>query len=292
MAISCPAIECTHTARVKRYPDGSLEIMAASAPLWRDAGWEPRDGTSRGPAAVSMPSSEGTAAADRKASLDRSQRRARAALRDKALCTPMRYFITLTLDPARVRDRRDMAALVKLLRAWLDNRVRRKGLAYVLVPERHQDGALHLHGLVTGGLVLRDSGTVKRAGGGKPRKPRSAKQRGEWLAEGGQVVYNVADWPWGFSTALELRGEYAAAVGYVCKYISKDAEKIGGRWYFSGGDLGAPEVSLCDLSFEDVAAMEGAYVTDITPVENWGFSLAIFRTKCAENAPEIPKNPG
>ena len=72
-------------------------------------------------------------------------RRAASKLRDIALCNDFRYFVTLTLDPAKI-DRHDMDALVRVLNRWADNRVRRHGLRYVLVPERHKDGAIHLHG--------------------------------------------------------------------------------------------------------------------------------------------------
>ena len=58
------------------------------------------------------------------------------------------------------------------------------------------------------------------------------------------------DWKLGFSTAIELYGEYRSAVGYVCKYISKAQEKIGGRWYYSGGQLDKPSVSLTDIDFD------------------------------------------
>ena len=209
-------------------------------------------------------------------------RRARAQVRDLALCTPFRWFVTLTLDRARV-DRYDMKEITRHLNHWLDNQVRRRGLSYVLVPERHRDGAIHFHGFFNDALEAADSGTLSLPGSKTPRKPRSARQRAEWLAQGAHPVFNLPGWPWGFTTAIELYGEYPRAVNYVCKYIGKDGEKIGGRWYYSGGSLGRPEVSYEDISYREVAALPGAFT--FTP-EGSGLGFALARVP-AEHYKEV-----
>lgn len=173
--------------RVKRYPCApeAFEIMACSEPVFRtESGLEVRnrafwagDAPAARPApraAVKRPA----AAANAAANAERSMRRAAAQMRDICLSTPFRYFVTLTLDPAKI-DRHDMEALTKVLNRWADNRVRRNGLAYVLVPERHKDGAIHLHGFITESIALSDSGTLKLPGAKRPQRPRSAKQRAD-----------------------------------------------------------------------------------------------------------------
>lgn len=169
------------------------------------------------------------------------------------MCNPFRYFVTLTLN-AEVVDRYDMPTITKRLNTWLDNNVRRRGLAYVLVAERHKDGAIHFHGLFNDALPVVDSGHHDT---------------------GGHRIYNLPRWGYGFSTAIELYGDYDKAVGYVCKYIGKGDEKIGGRWYFSGGDLRRPEVEYFDLSIRDAEEMENAYAFDIPEA---GLSFVQFRT--------------
>ena len=239
-----------HNARVKIYPDGSQDVLACEAPIFGFGGWE-EEGRRAKPRR-----SEG----EPKGDPERAIRRAKAQVRDLALCTPFRWFVTLTLSPERVRDRHDPAEVTRHLNHWLDNQVRRKGLCYVLVPERHKDGAIHFHGFFNDALEAVDSGTIIRHGGGKPRRPRGAAQAAQWLAEGGHRVYNLPGWSWGFTTAIELYGTYSKAVGYVCKYIGKDqGEKFGGRWYYSGGRLGRPEVAYTDLPLEDLAQEEGAF---------------------------------
>ena len=219
-----------YRSRMKIYPDGRREIMYALRPTFTpgnpDAEQKPkqkrkkdeRSGFRHSDAAKDE-SNEVSETADA-SNFDRSRRRARAKVRDIALANQFRWFVTLTLDASKV-DRYDIAESVKHLRTWLDNRVRRCGLAYVLVPERHKDGAIHFHGLFTDAVKTVDSGHKDTSG---------------------HTVYNLPEWTLGFSTAIELYGNYAQAVSYVCKYIGKQGEKCGGRWYFSGGKLEKPQI--------------------------------------------------
>lgn len=185
-------------------------------------------------------------------------------VKDLALSNDFRYFVTLTLDKQYV-DRYDVGSVVKRLSTWCDNRVRRQGLKYVLVPELHKDGALHFHGLINDVLPVSDSGTLDR-GSGKPVRPRSSRQRELWLAEGAHIVYNLPSWSLGFSTAIELYGDRTAAVGYVCKYIGKGLsagegkpQRIGHRWYFSGGQLDRPFVECYDVDIDALRALPDAH---------------------------------
>ena len=254
-----------HTARLKTYPGGRVEVLVCDKAIFGGDGWEEhgKERRPRGRKKEREPQ-------DR--DVGRAVRRARAQVRDLALCNPFRWFVTLTLDKSRV-NRYDMAEITRHLNHWLDNQVRRKGLAYVLVPERHQDGAVHFHGFFNDALEAVDSGTVSLPGQKRPRRPRSARQRAQWLEQGGHPVYNLPGWGWGFSTAIELYGEYDRAVGYVCKYIGKGMEaspngdgapaKVGGRWYYSGGALARPEVTYADLELREAMAEPGAYRYDL-----------------------------
>lgn len=244
--------------------------MACTKPIFRMGGWEERNAKKGRRRKAGEPSCSDAV---------RSCRRAKAAVRDIAMCNPMSYFVTLTLDGDKV-DRHDMPSITRKLNSWLSNQVQRRGLKYVLVPERHKDGAVHFHGFFNDALPVTDSGTVVPPGGGKPRRPRSKAQRAEWLSAGGRVVYNLPGWTLGFTTAMELYGEYSRAVSYVCKYIGKDmreqgsAEKVGGRWYYSGGELASPEVEYADIEWRDLISEKGAYSFT---VEEAGCAFAILR---------------
>lgn len=266
-----------HNTRIKRYPDGSADIVVGSRPFGGgEAAAEPQrydyivlpsplprqtaeeayaelerdaiqcDG-------VDTEAQERAAAANRA----RAQRRARVAVRDLGLCNEWSYFVTLTLDRRRV-DRYDPAAVVKKMKSWLDNRVRRDGLCYVLVPEHHKDGAIHFHGFFNDALPVTDSGH------------RDSK---------GHQVFNLPDWSLGFSTAIGLYGDKAAAVAYCCKYVAKQQEKIGGRWYYSGGRLRRPEVEWTDMPWEEAAQMG-------EPFQVEGLPWTRFVRVRAEGAPE------
>lgn len=273
-----PEADVRRNCRVKRYPDGSAVVLLSDRAIFRVPGWEEVNPRRRRNVAeelselsdsydVAELSQYAIARLDERdaqrasASLARAQRRAKAAVRDLGMCNEWRFFVTLTLDAAKV-DRYDVAVITRRLNTWLDNHVRRDGLAYVLVPERHKDGAIHFHGFFNDALRAVDSGTIDR-GKGKPQRPRSAKQRAEWIAAGGHVVYNLPAWDFGFTTAIELYGSRRAAVGYVSKYIAKQMQpdgtpgKIGGRWYYSGGALRRPRVEFCNVDFDAFSAYTG-----------------------------------
>lgn len=236
-----------HNGRLKVYPDGGAEFLCADRSIFRESGFELCGSNGE------EHTDKDKVASDAAASLERSKRRARSMVADLIRTNELDVFCTFTLDPTKI-DRYDAAAAFKKLHNWLDNCVRRKGLQYVLVPEYHKDGAVHFHACINRALSLVDSGTIDRHDGCKPRKPRSKAERQAWLEAGGGVVYNVADWHLGFSTAIEMYGDRSAAISYVCKYISKSCGKIGGRWYYSGGDLRLPVVYTCDVNYNAVAA--------------------------------------
>ena len=226
----------TYNARMYTYPDGSRDILAAQLPIFRSPDSVGESGEQRhGAARVAGKKSEGD---DRL----RSVRRARAQIRRLALANSFEWFVTLTLDQAKV-DRYDPSAIMRKVNSWLSNMVRRKGLRYILVPELHKDGAYHFHGFFAAdGLQTVDSGHVDK---------------------GGHPVYNLPQWTLGFSTAIRLYGDYHQAVGYTCKYIGKqNGERPMGRWYYSGGDLKEPIAEVFDVNFGQLSEMEDAFTFD------------------------------
>lgn len=198
---------------------------------------------------------------DKDASALSSRRRAKRKIFDYVICNGFDCFVTLTLDAGQI-DRGDYKAVIKKLGTYLDNRVRRNGLRYVGVPELHKNGGLHFHfAMNSDALKLTDSGTVSVRGRKKPIKVSTAKRLNippsDW-----HTVYNVADWKLGFSTAIMTYGDRGAVANYLSKELNKSVqkavgesgtlEKIGGRWYLSGGKLQKPVVELGNVDFEAV----------------------------------------
>lgn len=196
--------------------------------------------------------------------LDASRRRARRKIFDYLICNEWDYFLTLTLDGAKIG--RDYDTAIKKLNSFLGNRVRRHGLKYIGVPEYHKRGGVHFHFAVSGGgFHLVDSGTVSIDGRKKPVKIATAKRLGVSPSDC-HTVYNVTDWTVGFSTAIAVHGARGALAGYLCKELSKSeqktTEKIGGRWYLSGGKLCKPVVQVFNSNFDDVTEFSYDVNTD------------------------------
>lgn len=193
--------------------------------------------------------------------LDCSRRRARRKIFDYIICNPFDCFITLTLDKALI-DRSDYGAVIKKLNDFLSNRVRRKGLIYVGVPEYHKNGGLHFHFCVnSSAFKLNDSGCVSVEGRKRPIK-RSTAKRLNIPCDKFHTVYNVTDWKLGFSTAIMTYGDRGCLAHYMRKELDKDCQKrltvdgyvdkIGGRWYYSGGKLKKPIIKLDNRNFDDL----------------------------------------
>lgn len=180
---------------------------------------------------------------DRDGSLQ-SWNRAQKRAYDYIRCNPdLNMFVTLTFDPEQV-DRQSWENIVSKINDWLDNRVRRRGLKYILCPEYHLDGqSIHFHGLMNeSGLKLVNA--VNPRTGGK-------------LYRNGKTVYNIEDFPFGFTTAIRVTGAEAskACAGYIFKYMRKQGgQRIGGRYFLAGGELVRPQYIYLDLDYSAVEA--------------------------------------
>ena len=260
-----------HSTKILKYPDGSFDLICSTDADFGQAGWEERTAKPEAPAyrnhmllgytsagklrirdvrelpkfpARHIPKQRRCADPEGE-DRERAMRRARAMVRRYALANDFTYFVTLTLNKEKV-DRMDPAAVVKKLNAWCSNMVQRHGLRYILVPEYHKKGGIHFHGFMNDIPALRavDSGHVDKKG---------------------HPVFNLDGWSLGYTTAIKLYGDYHAAVAYTCKYIGKDSEKIGGRWYYSGGALRSPEEEYADLDYRETLAMyqDNAYEVEL-----------------------------
>lgn len=206
-------------ARIKSYPSKAI-VQVANKPIFQ---YSPGISQARG-YDVPPPGE----AEDPVRAREESQRRAAARVRDIALCNRFEYFFTWTLDGSLI-DRYDPEVIYPKVRDFLSNAVKRKGFAYVLVPEYHtiKDGeksaAIHMHGL----CILGDVPIVRALN--KAGKPLSDKQ--------GRPIYNMTSWTWGFSTCVPIDGDYERTVNYVVKYITKTEDKIFGKWYLSSRNV-------------------------------------------------------
>ena len=80
---------------------------------------------------------------------DSALSRAKNLVRELALCNQWDYFVTLTFDTRW--DRYDFSGRIRAFLQWVQNENKAgKCIRYLLVPEFHKDGAVHLHALMSG----------------------------------------------------------------------------------------------------------------------------------------------
>lgn len=112
------------------------------------------------------------------------------------------WFFTFTFDGSKV-DRFDYVTCSKKLSVWLNNVKKRycSDMVYLVVPEQHENGAWHFHGLFSNcdGLNMIPSGHYDKSG---------------------RMIYNIGRYKWGFTTATKV-GDSSKASAYLCKYVTK-----------------------------------------------------------------------
>lgn len=222
------SVEVFSNARVKMYPSHDV-FQVSNAPIFRAPGWEARERSYDVP-----PKGEGK---DKERSKESAMRRARASVRDIALCNHFTHFFTWTLSPEKI-DRYDADAVKKVTMDFLKNMVKRKGFSYVLVPELHKDGAIHFHGLCCLG-ELRAVPAV------------NAKTGKLMYTDRGQQIFNLPDWKLGFSECVELDENYEQTCNYLTKYFTKGTKKVFGKWYFSSRSLRKkPDIAVIPLGVD------------------------------------------
>jgi hypothetical protein len=167
---------------------------------------------------------------------DDNLRRAKASVFDIASINEFTHFITWTLDKNEI-DRYNSKEISKKLKIFLNHMKTRNNMTYLVVPEHHKDGAIHMHGLIKGNIKLENSGL----------KTKDDK-----------IIYNMPQWSLGYSTAIEITGDKERVSKYILKYISKDFNKIFGAFYYAGGKglKRKPPVKLYHMDYNSVNTKE------------------------------------
>ena len=230
--------ECLkHNTKVQIYPDGSAKFTYCKKAIFWEKGYERTPEKPKTDILAEIMYNENTKKEDT-APRDRTEelvRRHRNRVRDIALCNKFQYFITLTLDKDQI-DRYDVNNFKKKLHTWLNDMVKRKGLKYVLIPEYHNDGALHCHALINGVFEFVNSG-------------KKDKQ--------GRAIFNIPEWKYGFTTAVRLDNNIMRVANYVMKYITKGSEKIFGKYFWSSKNIQRePKTVLLDTPYNEVKEKE------------------------------------
>ncbi|MGN0551573.1 MAG: hypothetical protein ACI4I4_07005 [Acutalibacteraceae bacterium] len=159
------------------------------------------------------------------------------------------YFFTGTFGDTTFNPK-EAKEVLKPMRNWLNNQQKRNGLKYILVPEyQPKSGKIHFHGFLKGNIKVVDSGTRKVKGYDKPKKISTCKRLHIDL-DTTEVVYNLPDWKFGFTTATAVYNVSPKMISYITKYITKDTSKIFGNSYWASKKGLKREVD--NIFYEDV----------------------------------------
>lgn len=149
--------------------------------------------------------------------------RAKSKVREYALCNYFQYFVTLTIDKTKY-NRYDLKTYYKDLSQFLLNygKVHKTKIQYILIPERHKDGAWHMHGLITGIL---DKHLIENKNNYLSWKQYSKK--------------------FGYMS-LGMVQDHDKVANYITKYITKDMSNtindLGGHMYYCSKGLKTAEI--------------------------------------------------
>lgn len=154
--------------------------------------------------------------------LERSIRQTKTQITDYVLSNNFEIFATFTFSPKKV-DRFDIDACKYKLRKWLQRqREKDSNLKYVVVPERHKNGAIHFHAL----FENIDAFTLKKTK----------------IKQDGRDVFSMRDWRFGFSNVKFIDSNRIKVATYITKYITKDMIQIENKKrYWSSRNLALPE---------------------------------------------------
>lgn len=177
--------------------------------------------------------------------------RAKSKIYEYAMCNDFDYFVTLTLDPKKW-DRYNFTDYYKKLGKFFTNysRLHNTRIQYVLIPERHSDGAWHMHGLIKGIL--------------KEHLIRNKNNYLEW----GHYTSRF-----GYMSLGKVKSKEAVSK-YITKYISKDMnntiKELGAKTYYcSRGLKKAVEIKRGTLAKELQFDFENDYIktTNLTDID-------------------------
>lgn len=192
-----------------------------------------------------------------------ARKRAIQMVYDIARSNPWTWFITLTFDPEKVNSF-DYEECVEHLKRFTQ-RLQKRHFVYLLVPELHESGRYHFHGLVKGNL---------------PVTPAKSPYGKLLLDDKGRQIYNISIYEYGFTTATAI-DDMSKAASYVAKYITKeDCVPPGKKSYWASRGLNLPEVDYLELSKEEYCEIFNSADYQKVTESQWGrFELLEIRGK-------------
>lgn len=168
------------------------------------------------------------------------------------------YFITLTYDSARL-DRYDYSEVYDKTQTFI-RYLRRHGCLYLLIPELHKDGAIHVHGLIQGSLPLVFSGHYDKCH---------------------REVYNAVGYRLGWSHLTKVDSQ-ARVSTYMTKYVTKEllsAVPFGRRRFWASRSLFRPKMMRLYIPRENIEPLVANMEFFKVSVDGLGNEIILAETK-------------
>lgn len=146
-----------------------------------------------------------------------------------SLIKPWEYFVTLTFDP-KIVDSLDYSEVSETLQKWTDNmKHQNPNMSYVLVPELHESGRIHWHGVFS------------NVPNWKLTPARSAKT-GRLIYKKGVQIFNLSNYKYGHTTVSRIQNQKAVSV-YCSEYMTKDLIDLNyKKRYWASRNLERPNI--------------------------------------------------
>ena len=234
-----------YRVKIKHYGQGRYVKIMASRAVFRVKNVKKRNSSADGP------QDDPESREERKKLRTDNLQRARQRVFDLVQCNQeyMQMFVTITFDDIKV-DATNVQEVSKKLYTWLNNRVKRKGLRYILLPEFHKSGRIHMHCLMNDVLDKVDSGTRMVLGFDKPLRLDTINRLGIAPDRVKGIVYNITEWPYGFTTAIYTFGDILQLVNYIQKYMVKGQQQIFGKYFWYSRNMKIyPDIELLESEY-------------------------------------------
>lgn len=156
--------------------------------------------------------------------LDVNLSRAKSKVKELVLCNPWDYWCTFTISPEKY-DRYDLKVFYKAFSEFIHSYNRRcedsDKVKYILVPEKHKDGAWHMHGFIKG-----------------------IRKKDLFINSNGYLSWKQYNDKFGFISMDNLRDSERAS-SYMMKYMTKDTfnnvSELGAHLYYASKRLNVAE---------------------------------------------------
>lgn len=201
--------------------------------------------------------------------LDAAFSRARSEVLQYALCNPWTHFFTGTIDKTKF-DRFSVDAYMLGLTQFIRDQRKKYGIdiRFLLIPEKHSNGAYHCHGL----FLFGNGCMLSRFDSSAPYRLK---------------VSGFMDWPdyrakFGFCSLAPIRKLVASAF-YVAKYIGKGvqdrSEELGKHLYFHSRPLNKAFVASDVLAFnrelDEICIHDYEFLKSGFAMKDWSFPIAL-----------------